>query len=147
MAEEIKKAAEGLGGHKPKSEHEPKAEAKAEAKSPAKEQAESGRKKIAEMHVKFHKGGMVVTHKHHPPHHKEEHDEAHVVSAAHEGDLDNLHDHFEHHAGGPNAGEAELAPGVIPQPENAGAGAEPAPQQAAAAPPAAAGGTPPPEAA
>jgi hypothetical protein len=119
-AEEKPKAA-------PKAEHEPAKEAAHEsAKS---EKAEGSKKKIAEMHIKFHKGGQTVTHKHAAPHEKEEHDETHVVASPQDGDLDNLHGHLEEHAGAPNAGEmeAEAAPG---------AGA--APPQGAAAPPAAA---------
>lgn len=61
------------------------------------------KKEIREMvHTKSHNGKHIVTHKHHHPEHHP--DETHVM-----GDMSELHNHMEDHAGTPNAGEAAPA--------------------------------------
>ena len=74
--------------------------------------------KVHTMHIHAKAGGHVVHHFHSPYKAGMEPDETHTVpnGPAGEGDLDNLHAHMEHHLNGaPNAGESELAPGVVPQ--------------------------------
>lgn len=87
-----------------------------------------GKPTVHAMHIHKAKGGHIVHHFHHPHKQGMEPDETHVVphGPAGEGDLDNLHSHIEDHMGAPNAGEGELAEGVIPGAAPAGAPA-PAP--------------------
>lgn len=86
-----------------------------------KEPKAPGKKKIKEMHIKFAKGGAHITHVHeHPAHPNEEH----VVAMKHEGDLDGLHDHLEHHVGAPNPGEEASESGDEAMAEAVGAAPE-----------------------
>jgi|GEM_PF-6024283 hypothetical protein len=73
--------------------------------------------KVHTMHIHAKKGGYHVHHFHQPHQEGMKPDATHVVphGPAGEGDLDNLHAHLEHHLGAPNAGESELAPGVVPE--------------------------------
>lgn len=76
----------------------------------------AGKPTVHAMHVHKAHGGHVVHHFHQAHKPGMEPDATHVVphGPAGEGDLDNLTAHMEQHMGAPNAGEGELAPGVVP---------------------------------
>ena len=107
-----------------------KTEAMAEELGKGETKVSAGKPTVHAMHIHKAKGGHVVHHFHRPGRllSGAEPDETHVVpyGPAGEGDLDNLHAHMEDHMGAPNAGEGELAEGVIPGAAPAG-GASPAP--------------------
>jgi hypothetical protein len=111
MADKTSTMAEGLGGGAKVSEAKPT---------------------VHSMHIHKAKNGHVVHHYHSAHHAGSEPDETHVVpqGPGGEGDLDNLHAHMEDHMGAPNAGEADLAPGVV-----GGPGAPPSAAPAGGAPP------------
>ena len=92
----------------------------------------AGKPTVHSMHIHKAHGGHVVHHFHQPHKPGMEPDATHVVphGPAGEGDLDPLHAHMESAMGAPNAGESELAPGVVPGAAPGGAPAPAAPPMA-----------------